>query len=1602
MSRRQRRQRFIDWLRQLTVAQNHPSQHRSVRLEALERRELFAADTFLPLLGSAQDSAPQPAVASSTSGLVAEGEAAPDLVAFAKALRDSGTQMFGAYWCPHCLAQKQLFQDGAQFLPYVEVTDNKRQPNSIAVSENITQYPTWEFPDGSRLVGEQTLETLAAKAGVAIPQASKPSFTPISNVSVEAGSPMHIPVDAYDPNGNPLTVTVTSSNPSVVGAEVLTGNRSMRVSVKDFGDMVFQLFEGDVPIPTSRIIELAQSGFYNNIIFHRVINNFMIQAGDPTGTGSGGSTLGNIDDQFSVNLQHNRTGVLSYAKTAVDDTGDSQFFITEGPARHLDFNHAVFGQLIEGESVRDAISNVFTNSSDKPSVDIVIQSVTIFNDTENGLVRLKANASSGTSNITVTVSDNEGNSTSQTFVATATPDAANGAPFLNPIPAASTSVNTPVTINLSSQDAENNPVVYSVEKVGTQNYQVSVNSSTGVVTFTPPTGFTGTLQFRAKVQQTTTPTTADPVDTQLVTVNVGGGVPTSVDLVSDSDSGSSSSDDVTNANTPSFVVSGTQAGAIVKLKVGNTVIGQATATGTTTTITASNFSAVGQGAVLVVATQTINNVESGASPGLAVTFDNVAPVDVASSLIPTSAQIGQPLSVNLGHAEEGQGLVYALDSAPAGMTIDAATGVIAWTPTQAQLGAQTFNLKLTDKAGNVKTQPVSINVIEQPMAKVILQTVDMQGNPITQIATGQQFKVRFLTQDLRGFSATGIFSSYIDLLYDANVVEPIATNAISHTAPFTNGTSPTSTTPSSAGVINELGGFSSSFSRTDGDPHLIAEVTFTAKAAGNANIRSEAADGSGNEILLFDESDPVPSSKVDYGAASLAVGANFQVAPDIYNFNEDSGAHSLNVLANDTTTGGATLTISAVGTTSNGGTVTIAADGKTLNYTPAANYNGAETFTYTVRNQDNVTLTSTVTVQVADVNDPPVAANDVFQINQNSSANVLNVLTNDTTGVDAPASETLRVTAVGTPSSGGSVQIGSSGLNLLYTPKAGFTGTETVTYTLSDGRGGTSTATVSITVKVANPPPVAVADAFTVTEDAAEASFDVIANDTTDAGETLTISAVSGSSKGSSFKISSDGKKVLYKPGANLAGTEVLTYTLKDSGGATAVGTVTFTITAVNDAPDAVNDTANVLSSAGVQTINVLGNDLNPDAGETLTISAVTQPASGQGTVAIASDGKSIRYTPPSPTFAGTVVFSYTLSDGTTLTDTASVTLNVQNYVPRTIGGSLWGSTGSAALPYGGVDLVLSGTDITGATVNATLPTDSSGSFSRTGMAPGTYTITRPALPFLEDHGDSITITSALSDTNNTSLKSAIGGLRPQYVGIRSFLGSAFGSGMTVAVAPGANESWYTLRGGFTGYSNIQAQLNAAGNTLTLTARNSSNQNVSTSLPLSGTGSRVSVLASDAGAKLLQIRGGASDLGFKTTTSSSSPSSSSSSSSSLAAEGEGSSSIPAALSSSPSNNISSSMSGLSGEGEAAPAPLSFNGNTGAVTPSQALRSLLGSAATPTTSSSLVSATTHLPPGAVDRALSEFDTLSLGSSELDSLTGSEADGFDHIDSALMTL
>ena len=118
------------------------------------------------------------------------------------------------------------------------------------------------------------------------------------------------------------------------------------------GRIVLELAEDDVPNTVANFVSLAEKGFYNGVTFHRVLADFMIQGGDPTGTGRGGPGYV-IADEFSPRLRHAR-GVISMAN-AGPNTGGSQFFITHVPCPHLDGKHAVFGRVIEGMDVVDSI-----------------------------------------------------------------------------------------------------------------------------------------------------------------------------------------------------------------------------------------------------------------------------------------------------------------------------------------------------------------------------------------------------------------------------------------------------------------------------------------------------------------------------------------------------------------------------------------------------------------------------------------------------------------------------------------------------------------------------------------------------------------------------------------------------------------------------------------------------------------------------------------------------------------------------------------------------------------------------------------------------------------------------------------------------------------------------------------------------------------------------------------------------------------------------------------------------------------------------------------------------------------------------------------------
>ena len=1443
---------------------------RPIHFEPLESRQLMAADFYDAASMAAASSIPitnTPAqfksTPMSTAGLIGEGEDAPNLVEFAKALQQAGVRFFGADWCPFCTEQKVLFQDGAQFLPFIEISNPDRTRNATGISENITTYPTWEFSNGQRVTGVQTLQQLSTLSGVAIPTGSNPTFTVIPNQTVLNGSPLHVPVDAYDPNGGPLTITVSSSNPSAIAAEMITNNKSWKLTVNGYGEMVYRFFADEAPRPVGRIESLTDSGFYNQtasskIIFHRVIDNFVLQAGDPTGTGSGGSTLGNFDDQLDVDLQHNRTGILSYAKSS-DDTNDSQFFITEGPQRHLDFNHSIFGQLIEGDSNREGISRTKV-TSDRPDTEISIKSAEIFNDTENGLIRLTALANTGTSTITVTVADSTGNVFSRTFTATATADTANGAPFLNDIVVPPIAPGQTVNIQLSSQDAEAQAVVYEATRRGSVDYQFNVNATTGVLSVTAPTNFSGAFELTAGVRATdqASVTTGDKFDTQVLRFNVTAvsSAPTNVDLATASDTGTSDSDNVTNAATMQFVVAGTTAGATVNLRVGDQIVGTAVATGATTTITTTLVSQLGNGTRSIVATQTQNSTTSTASPALSVTYDSTAPVAISASGLPTAANVGSTLNFDLAAAEEGQGLVYSLGNAPSGLSVNATSGVLTWSPIASQVGPQTANLRLTDIAGNSQTQTMALSVSDTAKVRINLQLFDSTNtNAITSASVGTEFVVRIVLNDLRtgpNADGDGVFSAYMDIEYDADKLELVGTTPVTYASLFGNGRStPVTTTP---GLIDELGAFSSFNVGPGRDPQTLATVRMRVKAAGQALISSNPAENPSRGITIFKEDVVVPSSRVTFGTVTLPIGQNFVAVNDSFNFNEDSANNSLPVLDNDTIVAGsgAVLTLQSVSSPSRGGTVSIASDNKRVIYTPAANINGSETFTYTVRDQTGASATATVTVGLTAVNDNPVAVNDVLTTVKTTDRDVfIPVLTNDTLGPDT--GETLTVTQVGTPSQGGTVRVGTAGSGVVYTPGSGFTGNETFTYTISDGSGGTSTATVSVTVSPAVPPPTVVGESFTVIEDAVAADFDVLANDTpAQTGDTLTISSVTAPNGTASF--TNNGTRLNYTPKPNFAGQELVVYTVRSSNGGIANGTVTFNVTGVNDAPDAINDSLDTLSAPN-QSLNVLANDVTVDAGETLTITAVTQPATGQGSVQIGPNGRTILYSAPTTNFTGTVTFTYTIGDGSSLTDTATVTLNVRNFTPRDVGIQI--PLGLQGLPL--TVEVIPPAGSTAGTISTPIVFFSEGA-KITGVGPGDYRFKLQDLPFISGGEQSVVVSSAVDASSSLSTAFNIGTREARFIDIRDFMGQNLRRGITAAVAPNTDSIWNNGQGDWRNFSNVKVSLNGAGDQLTVRATNPSNQNVQATLPVSD--SKVVMRGKEGDSSLFRIQAAPSELNF--------------------------------------------------------------------------------------------------------------------------------------------
>ena len=320
-----------------------------------------------------------------------------------------------------------------------------------------------------------------------------------------------------------------------------------------------------------------------------------------------------------------------------------------------------------------------------------------------------------------------------------------------------------------------------------------------------------------------------------------------------------------------------------------------------------------------------------------------------------------------------------------------------------------------------------------------------------------------------------------------------------------------------------------------------------------------------------------------------------------------------------------------------------------VNYTPKPNFNGPDSFTFKVSDEVADSNAATVSITVTAVNDPPTANDDSVTMQEDTSIEAIDVLKNN---IDVDE-DSLKITAV-TQGKNGSVTINADN-TLSYSPKANFCGTDSFTYTISDGKGGTDTATVNVKVKAVNDVPTACDDSAT-TQENRPVSISLGGSDPD--GDSLSCRVVKGPSHGG---LSGTAPNLTYTPNTNFNGSDTFTFKVNDGTVDSAAATVSITVTAVNDPPKAYDDSVTTQEDRPILRIDVLANDTDVDD-DSLKIKTVTQGKNGS--VSINADN-TLSYAPKAD-FCGSDAFTYTVYDGKGGTDTATVNVKIKtvNDVP--------------------------------------------------------------------------------------------------------------------------------------------------------------------------------------------------------------------------------------------------------------------------------------------------------------------------------------------------
>ncbi|MDZ7879306.1 MAG: Ig-like domain-containing protein [Saprospiraceae bacterium] len=901
-----------------------------------------------------------------------------------------------------------------------------------------------------------------------------------------------------------------------------------------------------------------------------------------------------------------------------------------------------------------------------------VQAVALVSSPSNGTVALNAsnqyvytpNAGfSGTDQFTYRIVGSNG--TSNTTTVTITVPSASAAPVAVP-DIATTPQSTPVTITVLGNDNLNGGTLQMVMLVSNPaNGTVSLNGSNQYV-YTSNAGYTGIDQFRYKVVASNGTSNTTTVTVVVASPSAPIAVPDNV---------------LTPQNTPvTIAVLGNDnlnGGTLQSVNlVSNPANGTVSLNGSNQYVYTPNagFTGIDQFTYRIVGT---NGTSNTATVTVAVpALPSAAPVAVPDIALTPQAT---PVTIAvLGNDNLNGGTLQSVNlvSNPAnGTVVLNGSNQYVYTPNAGFTGTDQFTYRIVGTNGTSNTTTATIAVIASPLAPIAVpdNALTPQNTPVTIAVLGNDNlnggtlqSVNLVSNPTNGTVSLNASNQYV---YTPNAAfsgtdqftyRIVGSNGTSNTATVTvtvpaapvanpdNRTTPQNTPVTIAVLGND--------NLNGGTLQAVALVSNPANGTVSLNgsnqyVYTPNAGFSGTDQFTYRVIASNGTSNTTTVTITVPVAQPTPVANPDNATTPQSTPVTIAVLGNDNLNGG---TLQAVALVSNPANGTVSLNGSNQYvYTPNAGFSGTDQFTYRVIASNGTSNTTTVTITVPVAQPTPVANPDNATTPQSTPVTIA-VLGNDNLN-----GGTLQAVALVSNPANGTVSLNGSN-QYVYTPNAGFSGTDQFTYRVLASNGTSNTTTVTVTVPVAQPTPVANPDNAT-TPQSTPVTIAVLGNDNLNGGTLQSVNLVSNPANGTVTLNGSN--QYVYTPNAGFSGTDQFTYRVIASNGTSNTTTVTVTVPAATSAPVANPDSTTTPQNTPVA-IAILGND-NLNGGTVQAVTLISGPANGSVSLNVLNQNVSTVYT-PNAGFSGTDQFTYRIvaSNGTSNTTTVTITVPATTSAP--------------------------------------------------------------------------------------------------------------------------------------------------------------------------------------------------------------------------------------------------------------------------------------------------------------------------------------------------